>query len=285
MAEETVSKERKRLIELWKAYETQEREYSEALKKILTNEKSLREAGKMKRSLRQLIEEKNREIMELELKNTTLKTDLDEIRPQMEEKERLVVENKKRYAKLYALTEELEEELERARKEIEARDRWFKENISNLENLNKSLDGRKLLIEQAKKGEELSSSKAMMELERPGIKEEIASVVEENIPDEVDEPSFDEEPTFDDEPSFEENTSFDDDEDMVEEQMKPEKSRIDVIKEFSKLDSLNPTLANALYNSGYTTLEQLRDTSESDLRTVKGFDELRVESLQLDLME
>ena len=285
MAEETVSKERKRLIDLWKAYETQEREYSEALKKILTNEKSLREAGKMKRSLRQLIEEKNREIMELELKNTTLKTDLNEIRPQMEEKERLVVENKKRYAKLYALTEELEEELERARKEIEARDRWFKENISNLENLNKSLGERKLLIDHAKKGEEISSSKMMMELERPGIKEEIASVVEEKIPDEVDETSFDEEPSFDEGPSFDEETSFDNNEDLEEEQVEPEKSRIDVIKEFSKLDSLNPTLANALYNSNYLTLEQLRNASESDLLTVKGFDELRVESLRLDLMD
>jgi len=279
MAEETVSKERKRLIELWKAYETQEREYSEALKKILTNEKSLRESGKMKRSLRLLIEEKNREIMELELKNTTLKTDLDEIRPQMEEKERLVFENKKRYAKLYALTEELEEELDRARKEIEARDRWFKDNISNLENLKKSLDERKLLIDHAIKGEELSTSKMMMELERPSIKEEVASMVEEEIPDELEEPSFDEEP------SLEMGASLDNDEELEEELVEPEKSRIDVIKEFSKLESLNPTLANALYNSGYTTLTQLRDARESDILTVKGFDELRVDSLQMDLIE
>jgi len=273
MAEETVSKERKRLVELWKAYETQEREYSEALKKILTNEKSLREAGKMKRSLRSLIEDKNREIMELELKNTTLKTDLEEIRPQMEEKERLVVENKKRYAKLYALTEELEEELERARNEIGARDRWFKDNVSNLENLNKSLGERKLLIEHAKKGEELSSSKVMMELERPGIKEEVASMVEEEISDELEEPSFEDEATFDNS------------ENLEEEPKGLEKSRIDVIKDFSKLESLNPTLANALYNSGYTTLTQLRVARESDLLAVKGFDELRVESLQLDLSE
>ena len=93
------------------------------------------------------------------------------------------------------------------------------------------------------------------------------------------------EESFGEEPSFEEEASLDNDEDLEEDHEEPERNRIDVIKEFSKVDSLNPTLANALFNSGYTTMAQLRDAPESDLQAVKGFDELRVESLQLNLME
>ena len=267
MADETITKERQRLIKLWKAYEVQEKEYSEALKKILTQEKTIREANKMKLNLRQLIEEKNRELMELELKNTSLKTDLNEINPQLEEKGRLLTESKKRYAKLYALTEELEEELERARRENKARDDWFKENISALENLNRSLDERRLLIENAMKGEEVTSGKIMLELDKPGFKDEIASVIDE------------EESELKVEPSLEEIYN------PEEEPMTEEKGRIDVIKEFTKLESLNPTLSNALYNADITTLEQLREASNEELLTVKGFDELRIESLRIDLME
>ena len=289
MTDETITKERQRLIKLWKAYEVQEKEYSEALRKILTQEKTIREANKMKLNLRQLIEEKNRELMELELKNTSLRTDLSELGPQMEERGRLLGESKKRYAKLYALTEELEEELERARREIKARDGWFKENISALENLHRSLDERRLLIESAVKGEEVSSGKIMLELEKPGFKDEIASVVDEEEPELKVEPSLEEvysveeepkeEPELKVEPSLEEVYS-------VEEEPKEEgKGRIEVIKEFSKLESLNPTLANALYNKEITDLDQLRKTSTEDLLTVKGFDELKVESLRIDLME
>ena len=280
MAEETTSKERKRLIKLWEAYEKQEKEYSEALKKILSLEKKLREEKKMKTSLRQLIEDKNREIMELELKNTSLNTDLNEMRPQVEESGRLLAESKKRYAKLYALTEEVEEELERTRREVAARDLWFKENISNLERLKRSLDDRRLLIEQAEKGEEVSSTKIMLNLEKPGIEEEIASVVAEEEIREMDEEIEEIEEGILEE---EEVLSVPEKLGLVEENTV--KSRIDVIKEFSRIESLNPTLANGLYNAGFTTFKQLQGAAADELMAVKGFDELRVESLRIDLID
>ncbi len=280
MAEETTSKERKRLIKLWEAYEKQEKEYSEALKKILSLEKKLREEKKMKTSLRQLIEDKNREIMELELKNTSLNTDLNEMRPQVEESGRLLAESKKRYAKLYALTEEVEEELERTRREVAARDLWFKENISNLERLKRSLDDRRLLIEQAEKGEEVSSTKIMLNLEKPGIEEEIASVVAEEEMREMDEEIEEIEEGILEE---EEVLSVPEKLGLVEENTV--KSRIDVIKEFSRIESLNPTLANGLYNAGFTTFKQLQGAAADELMAVKGFDELRVESLRIDLID
>ena len=280
MAEETTSKERKRLIKLWEAYEKQEKEYSEALKKILSLEKKLREEKKMKTSLRQLIEDKNREIMELELKNTSLNTDLNEMRPQVEESGRLLAESKKRYAKLYALTEEVEEELERTRREVAARDLWFKENISNLERLKRSLDDRRLLIEQAEKGEEVSSTKIMLNLEKPGIEEEIASVVAEEEIREMDEEIEE----------IEEGIRVEEEVESVPERTvlveeNTVKSRIDVIKEFSRIESLNPTLANGLYNAGFTTFKQLQGAAADELMAVKGFDELRVESLRIDLID
>ena len=280
MAEETTSKERKRLIKLWEAYEKQEKEYSEALKKILSLEKKLREEKKMKTSLRQLIEDKNREIMELELKNTSLNTDLNEMRPQVEESGRLLAESKKRYAKLYALTEEVEEELERTRREVAARDLWFKENISNLERLKRSLDERRLLIEQAEKGEEVSSTKIMLNLEKPGIEEEIASVVAEEEIREMDEEIEE----------IEEGIRVEEEVESVPERTvlveeNTVKSRIDVIKEFSRIESLNPTLANGLYNAGFTTFKQLQGAAADELMAVKGFDELRVESLRIDLID
>ena len=280
MAEETTSKERRRLIKLWEAYEKQEKEYSEALKKILGLEKILREEKKMKSSLRQLIEDKNREIMDLELRNTTLNTDLNEMRPQVEESGRLLAESKKRYAKLYALTEEVEEELERTRREVAARDRWFKENISNLERLKRSLDERKLLIEQAEKGEEVSSAKIMLNLEKPGIEEEIASVVAEEEMSEMDEEI---EEIEEDIRVEEEVRSVPERAVLVEENTV--KSRIDVIKEFSKIESLNPTLANGLFNAGFTTFKQLQGATTSELMAVKGFDEVRIESLRIDLID
>jgi len=280
MAEETTSKERKRLIKLWEAYEKQEKEYSEALKKILALEKKLREEKKMKASLRQLIEDKNREIMELELKNTSLNTDLKEMRPQVEESGRLLAESKKRYAKLYALTEEVEEELERTRREVGARDLWFKENISNLERLKRSLDERRLLIEQAEKGEEVSSTKIMLNLEKPGIEDEIASVVAEEEMREMDEEIEEIEEGILEE---EEVLSVPEKLGLVEENTV--KSRIDVIKEFSRIESLNPTLANGLYNAGFTTFKQLQGATADELMAVKGFDELRVESLRIDLID
>jgi len=280
MAEETTSKERKRLIKLWEAYEKQEKEFSEALKKILGLEKILREEKKMKSSLRQLIEDKNREIMDLELRNTTLNTDLNEMRPQVEESGRLLAESKKRYAKLYALTEEVEEELERTRREVAARDRWFKENISNLERLKRSLDERKLLIEQAQKGEEVSSAKIMLNLEKPGIEEEIASVVGEEEMSEMDEEIEEMEE------EIQEGTPERTIPDKVNwSEEKTVKSRIDVIKEFSKIESLNPTLANGLFNAGFTTFKQLQGATTSELMAVKGFDELRIESLRIDLID
>jgi len=63
------------------------------------------------------------------------------------------------------------------------------------------------------------------------------------------------------------------------------KGRIDVIKDFSRLDSLNPPLANALYNAGFSELAQIRNASDDALLAIRGFDELRVESLKLDLMD
>ncbi len=318
MAEESMTKEQERLVKLWDAYQKQEKEYSEALKKILSLEKELRESNKMKKSLRLLVEEKNRDIMELEVSNTSLKTDLSEMLPQIEEKDRILSESKKRYAKLYALTEELEEELEVARKETSARDKWFEENISVLDNLKKTLAQRKLMVDRAGRGEDIGSAVLKLELERTSVDEEIDSAIERSGSgvEEEEKPSFAEVVKEEDvdvdgdvgesdgndnveaggtdssSPDFSEKEIEDfevsnamPEEAGVAEALAPLKGRIDVIKDFSRLDSLNPTLANALYNAGFSELAQIRNASDDALLAIRGFDELRVESLKLDLMD
>lgn len=311
MAEESMTDEQKRLVKLWDAYQKQEKEYSDALKKILALDKELREAHKMKKALRQLVEEKNSEIIELEVKNTSLKADLAEALPRLEEKDRTLLESKKRYAKLYALTGELEEELDIAGREIGARDKWFAENLSLLENLHKTLDQRKKMIGSAIKGDDLDSATLKIELERPDIEEEMSAAMtvvptfiradgpiptaiepedmggeedagnKRDVEDEPGDYEFLEGP----EENPREPAGSADGGDAGPAPKITERPRMDVIREFSLFDSLNPTLANALYNAGYTDMGQLGDASSEDLLAVRGFDELRVESLRLDLMD
>ncbi len=282
MPEKEESIEKERLIKLWKAYEEQEKEYSEALKKILTQEKEILKANKMIASMRKLIEDKNKELMELELKNTSLQNDLDEVHPKLQERNSLLEKSNKRYAQLYALTEELEEELEEAKKQISARDMWFERNFSTMDEFRKSLNERQHLLDKVAQGESITSSKTMLELkkiEEEAEKEELEPeeevTVEEKKP-EVDTPSLEDE--------LEGSLDLFGDKDEELEEVPPLNSA-HIIQELCKLDSINPTRAKALIAKGFDTLNKIRKASTDELLEVEGFDELLIESLRIDLLE
>lgn len=256
MTENQDSVEKERLVKLWEAYKVQEKEYSVALKKILAQEKSLHKMKKMEKNMHLLIEEKNREIMNLQLKTTGLQNDLDEMLPQLEQKESEIASAKVRYKKLYVITEELEEEVDEARDQLQARDDWFSKNFKNMEGFVKSLEERKTFLEQAGKGEPSTYGDGM------GLNEP----KEEKKTELKAKPLVPLESAVQDEPG-----------------MAMEKPR--AIKLLCKLDTLNPTRAKALYDSGFTSIDKIKNASNEKLLEVAGFDELLIESLRIDLLE
>jgi len=263
------SVEKERLIKLWEAYEKQEKEYNDALKKILAHEKELHRRKNMEKNMRQLMEEKNREITNLQLKTTGIQNDLDELLPRIEQKDAANKASKERYAKLYALTEELEEEMDDAKQQLLARDMWFKKNFENMEGFARSLEERKTLIELVEKGELNPSPGTGAEMEK------LADPSEKISPEIKERPKV----TFESKPVGKPE--------IVEEKEEPLRAmeKHKAIKMLCQLESLNPTRAQALYNSGFTTPEDIKKAPTAKLLEVDGFDELLIESLRIDLLE
>jgi septal ring factor EnvC (AmiA/AmiB activator) len=162
MAENDLAKEQERLAKLWDAYEVQEREYREALKKITRLENELREKDRINETLRKVSEARDREIRELEVKIARLEDAKSTYEPKLEELTKMYKSEKERYAKLFALAEELEGELTRTRKAIEERDRWFLAHVGILKNVDRAVRERESMIEAT---ERLPSADAY----KPGI--------------------------------------------------------------------------------------------------------------------
>ena len=130
-----LAEEQKRLAKLWDAYETQEQELKQALKKIAVLEAKLKEKDRINTSLRELAEGREREIREAEVNLHSISRELEEYRPQLENLQKTLKDERDKYSRLFAITQELEEELNLAHLQLDGRDRWFQENLAALRGL------------------------------------------------------------------------------------------------------------------------------------------------------
>jgi DNA repair exonuclease SbcCD ATPase subunit len=143
---EDPSKDKERLAKLWDAYETQEKEFNQALTKIKTLEDQLKDRDRIIDTLKKVVESRDRELRELEIRFSTVSDEKVRTEPVIDELKKSLREEKERYAKLFAITEELEEEQEEARKQLEARDQWFNRHVGKLEALDEALKERTRML-------------------------------------------------------------------------------------------------------------------------------------------
>jgi hypothetical protein len=257
MAEKEFGRDQERLAKLWDAYENQERELDLAMKKISDLENKIKEYDRITGTLKNVVETRYKEIRDLEIKVVTLEEEATRYQPQIDELKRLYKDEKERYAKLFVITEELEEDLAATKKELEIRDLWFKNNIGILTNLSKSIRDRDMMIKEIK----------TKKLDVPPPPSEPEKLVFEKLA----EPSptltkpEEEKPTFDNLTTAE-NTPP---EAPATEEM-AYTPRSEVINQFTQVEEISAENAEALYNSGYTSMFKLKTATTEELAKVDG---------------
>ncbi len=257
-----LAEEQKRLAKLWDAYESQEHELKQALKKIAVLEAKVKEKRRINESLRELAEVRDREIRDSELELNSLRRENEEYRPRIDELEEMVKNERKRYSKLFAITQELEEELNLIHLQLEARDRWFEEYIGPLRDLTRALDEREAMIEDAerKEGERtalpakpkfsvVSPSKQQSEGKESESKSRSGSRSKPGHPS------------------------------------PPTRTKEDIVTLFMTVPVVDQNLAEALYINGFSTLRELRGASVKELVRVPGVNTKKAQEIQEYLIE
>ncbi|MBN1390471.1 MAG: hypothetical protein JXA22_07510 [Candidatus Thermoplasmatota archaeon] len=143
MTDEELRLAKERLMKLWDAYESQEKEMVAAMARIRDLEEKENDKERVISTLRELVDAKDSELRKLEVKGSSLDKETIDCRTRLQETTDLLNLEKNRYKKLYLLSRELEIDADRLSKELEVRDRWFRDNLSFLEELPQRL-GRRL---------------------------------------------------------------------------------------------------------------------------------------------
>jgi len=132
MSDEELRIAKGRLVKLWDAYETLEKENKNNLRTLKELEEKVREKERILSTLRELLDTRDTETRKLEIQKTSLQNQLEDLKVRLEESTMALEKERARYKKLYLITEEMELEAEELKKGIAERDRWFRENLESL---------------------------------------------------------------------------------------------------------------------------------------------------------
>ena len=147
--EERLSEEQERLLKLYTAYESQEKEVIDLRAERDVLEKEVIEREIEKESLQSLLREKDTRIQELELRSSKATKQVEHLEPELRTAEEKLTRERDRLGKVYGIAEELDNDLRLAVTEMKARDEWYVAHMSLFEDLNKAIQERYTMIESA----------------------------------------------------------------------------------------------------------------------------------------
>jgi hypothetical protein len=113
-----------------------------------------------------ILMEKDLKLRELEMSSTKSATLVSHLEPELEKMEEKYTREKDRLGKVFAIAEELDNDLKLAVTEMKARDGWYVAHMALFEDLNKAIQERYEMIEQAVESERAAQQKADAFVER-----------------------------------------------------------------------------------------------------------------------
>ena len=254
MAEKNVSKDQERLAKLWDAYEIQEKEFELAMKKIVTLENKIEEFSRVNNVLKKAVEARDAEVREHELKIIGFEDEIARFGPKQKDLEESYKNEKDRYTKLFTITEELEEDLAKAKRELEVKDKWFERNVGMLENIRESIIDRNVKLHEF----DLDGfSETVKEGKDADTDIDTGNVAGAAKFDTGEQKKDDEKITF--------NTVDVDIEKKDETSQIEEPSKTEIVAEFGKIPNIDLTIAEKLYDAGFTNMEKLKSTTAEDI--------------------
>jgi hypothetical protein len=232
MSEDELRLAKERLMKLWDAYESQEKEMAAAQVRIKDLEEKEKDKERVIATLRELVDSKDTELRKLEVKGSSLDKESADYKERLHEVSESLNLERNRYKKLYIITQELEKDVEKLTRELETRDRWFRDNMSFFE----ELPGR-----MGKRVDMIPSSD-----QKRSILEELGSPSEKPKPKLAPAPSK-EEATF--------------------EKVDPGE---EAMKELLGIPGVDEEKAKALMDAGYGDMEKLKGASPFELVKLEG---------------
>jgi hypothetical protein len=147
--EERLVDETDRLRKLYAAYESQEKELIDIKAEIEVLEKEIVEREIEKEGLEGLLSQKDNRIRDLELRDAKVTKQIEHLEPELQKMEEKYSREKDRLGKVFSIAEELDNDLRLAVVELSTRDEWYVEHMSLFEELNKAIQNRYEMIEEA----------------------------------------------------------------------------------------------------------------------------------------
>ena len=138
-----------RLRKLYAAYESQEKELIDIKAEIEVLEKEIVEREIEKEGLEGLLSQKDNRIRDLELRDAKVTKQIEHLEPELQKMEEKYSREKDRLGKVFSIAEELDNDLRLAVVELSTRDEWYVEHMSLFEELNKAIQNRYEMIEEA----------------------------------------------------------------------------------------------------------------------------------------
>ena len=138
-----------RLRKLYSAYESQEKELIDIKAEIEVLEKEIVEREIEKEGLEGLLSQKDNRIRDLELRDARITKQIEHLEPELQKMEEKFTLEKDRLGKVFSIAEELDNDLRLAVVELSTRDEWYVEHMSLFEELNKAIQNRYEMIENA----------------------------------------------------------------------------------------------------------------------------------------
>ncbi|MCU0799729.1 MAG: helix-hairpin-helix domain-containing protein [Candidatus Thermoplasmatota archaeon] len=230
MSDSELKQAKERLMKLWDAYETQERELKTALGRVTDLEERQRDKERVIETLRELAESKDQDLRKLELDRSSSGKEVLDLRGRLEETNRQLELERSRFKKLFVLTQELESDVDRLGKELDERDRWFRDNSALLEQFPSVLGKRLGMVS-----------------ERPTTLSIAGDIQTSNGPAPASVASATERTTF--------------------ERIDPEKEAMERLRAIPGVDD---TRARTLLSAGYGSMEKLKTVSPFELLKLEG---------------
>jgi DNA repair exonuclease SbcCD ATPase subunit len=147
--ESRLEDETDRLRKLYAAYESQEKELIDIKAEIEVLEKEIVEREIEKEGLEGLLSQKDNRIRDLELRDAKVTKQIEHLEPELQKMEEKFSREKDRLGKVFSIAEELDNDLRLAVVELSTRDEWYVEHMSLFEELNKAIQNRYEMIEEA----------------------------------------------------------------------------------------------------------------------------------------
>ncbi|MFO8050322.1 MAG: helix-hairpin-helix domain-containing protein [Thermoplasmatota archaeon] len=230
MTDDELRLAKERLMKLWDAYESQEKEMAAAKARINDLEEKQKDKERVIETLRELVDQKDNELRKQELKVSSLEKETADQKERLEELSNSLNMERSRYKKLFVITQELERDVEDLTKELEGRDRWFRDNLSFFEELPARMGNRLEMVNRKKP-----------------VTEKLAAL---GTPSEKPSPSLS--------PAEEEKTF---------EKINPRESSLKVLMELPGVDEEK---AQVLYEAGYGDVDKLKGVSPFELVKLEG---------------